>query len=335
VQRVYNLYGPSEDTTYSTWALLPVGTDDPVPIGQPISNTRCYVLDPSGQPVPSGVSGELYLAGAGLARGYLAQPALTAARFLPDPFSAEPGARLYRTGDLVRFLPDGRLSFLGRIDSQIKLRGYRIELGEIEATLRLHPLVHEAAVLLAQTTTGDPRLVAYVVPPTPSLSQDTLTSFLAEHLPDYMLPSMIIWMDHLPLSPNGKLDRLALPTPDWSSMAHPSQQSAPPTPLEEALLNIWQEVLGLPQLGIHENFFRLGGHSLLATRVVSQLEELFHIQMPLRTFFEAPTIAEQAAIMLQNPDERWRIERTAQLLIEIAQLSEDEVQTLMNEQGRM
>jgi hypothetical protein len=196
----------------------------------------------------------------------------------------------------------------------------------------LHPQVREAAVSLIPTTTGDPRLVAYVVARTPSLSQDTLTSFLAHHLPDYMIPRQVVWMDHLPLSPNGKLDRHALPTPDWSGIALSTQEDAPRTPLEEVLLGIWQEVLGLPQPGIHDNFFRLGGHSLLATRVVSQLDELFHVQLPLRTIFEAPTIAEQATIMLQNPDERGRIERTAQLLVEIAQLSEDEVEALLNEQ---
>jgi acyl-coenzyme A synthetase/AMP-(fatty) acid ligase len=207
VQRVYNLYGPSEDTTYSTWALLPAASNGPVPIGEPINNTQCYVLDASGQPVPIGVNGELYLGGAGLARGYLGQPALTAERFVPHPFSSQPGARLYRTGDLVRILPDGQLTFVGRVDSQIKLRGYRIELEEIEATLRQHPLVHEAAVTIQQATTGDRRLVAYVVTHDSSLTQQALLAFLSQQLPDYMLPGLVVWLNSFPLSPNGKLDR--------------------------------------------------------------------------------------------------------------------------------
>ena len=232
VQQVYNLYGPSEDTTYSTWALLSATTGDPVPIGQPISNTQSYVLDPSGQPVPMGVTGELFLSGAGLARGYLHQPALTAERFVPHPWSEVPGARLYRTGDLVRALPDGRLSFVGRLDNQIKLRGYRIELGEIEATLRQHPDVREAAVSLQQLSPGDQRLVAYVVSLQPSLSQEDLRGFLAQRLPEYMLPSLVVSLSHLPLSPNGKLDRLALPPPDWSSLAPAADSASPRSPLE-------------------------------------------------------------------------------------------------------
>ena len=192
IAQVYNLYGPSEDTTYSTCALLAPTATDPLPIGHPIANSQAYVLDPQGQPVPIGVVGELYLGGAGLARGYLGQPALTAERFLPDPFSGAPGARLYRTGDLVRCLPDGTLVFLGRADSQVKLRGYRIELGEIEAVLRQHASVRAAVVALREDTAGDRRLVAYVVPQAQPVPQAELRAFLAHKLPDYMLPAAFV-----------------------------------------------------------------------------------------------------------------------------------------------
>ena len=302
-----NNYGPTEYTVVATSGLVFATSDERLPsIGRPISNTQSYVLDPSGQPVPMGVTGELFLSGAGLARGYLHQPALTAERFVPHPWSEVPGARLYRTGDLVRALPDGRLSFVGRLDNQIKLRGYRIELGEIEATLRQHPDVREAAVSLQQLSPGDQRLVAYVVSLQPSLSQEDLRGFLAQRLPEYMLPSLVVSLSHLPLSPNGKLNRLALPPPDWSSLAPAADSASPRSPLEEVLVEIWQEVLGLPQVGIHDNFFQLGGHSLLATRVIAFIYDALQIELPLRRIFEAPTIAEQAEVILQNPDERQR-----------------------------
>ncbi|HEX7735419.1 MAG TPA: amino acid adenylation domain-containing protein, partial [Ktedonobacteraceae bacterium] len=296
VQQVYNLYGPSEDTTYSTWALLSAACEEPVPIGQPISNTQCYVLDPAGQPVPPGASGELYLGGAGLARGYLGQPALTAERFVPHPWSSQPGARLYRTGDLVRALLDGRLTFVGRLDTQVKLRGYRIELGEIEAILRQHPLVRQAAVILHTPPSSEPHLVAYVVATHPALSQQTLRAFLSERLPDYMLPTLVVWLDQLPLTPNGKLDRQALPAPDWTSLASGDNES-PRTQMEEVLVGIWQEVLGLPGVGIHDNFFLLGGHSLLATRVVSRIRSILQVELPLDTLFTNPTVAEIARLL--------------------------------------
>ena len=290
-----NNYGPTENTVVATSGTVSTSSDALLPsIGRPISNTQCYVLDPHGQPVPIGVSGELYLGGAGLARGYLGQPGLTAERFVPHPWSSEPGARLYRTGDLVRHLPDGSLTFVGRVDSQVKLRGYRIELGEIEATLRLHPQVREAAVTVQHAPGGDQRLVAYLVAEQPSPAQEELRAFLARHLPDYMLPSLVVQLSHLPLSPNGKLDRQALPAPDWSSLALSAGSTPARSPLEEVLVAIWQEVLGLPQVGIHDNFFLLGGHSLLATQVASRLHEVFHAEVPLRTFFEAPTISDLA-----------------------------------------
>ena len=329
-----NNYGPTENTVVATSGAVSTSSDALLPsIGRPISNTQCYVLDPHGQPVPIGVSGELYLGGAGLARGYLGQPGLTAERFVPHPWSSEPGARLYRTGDLVRHLPDGSLTFVGRVDSQVKLRGYRIELGEIEATLRLHPQVREAAVTVQHAPGGDQRLVAYLVAEQPSPAQEELRAFLARHLPDYMLPSLVVQLSHLPLSPNGKLDRQALPAPDWSSLALSAGSTPARSPLEEVLVAIWQEVLGLPQVGIHDNFFLLGGHSLLATQVAAFVYEVLHTEVPLRTFFEAPTVAEQVAVISQNPDERKRIERTAQLLLQITHLSENEVQTLLNEKS--
>ena len=287
VQQVYNLYGPTEDTTYSTWAVLPSTCSEPVPIGCPIANTQTYVLDGAGQLVPQGVVGELYLAGAGLARGYLGQASLTAERFVPHAWSQQPGQRLYRTGDLVRWRGDGQLEFVGRADRQVKLRGYRIELGEIEAVLRQMSAVREAAVELREQ-----RLVAYVVWQDEPLTLEQVREVLSGSLPDYMLPAAVMRMESLPLSPNGKLDRQALPTPDWTRLVRAAEEEAQPrTAAEEVLAGIWAQVLGRQRVGIHDNFFLLGGHSLLATQVVARLREVFRKKVSLRTFFETPTIA--------------------------------------------
>ena len=299
VQQVYNLYGPSEDTTYSTWSLLPPQIAEPVPIGRPIANSQAYVLDAAGQPVPIGMVGELYLGGTGLARGYLRQPDLTSDRFLPDPFSSQPGQRLYRTGDLVRYLPDGALAFIGRRDGQIKLRGYRIELGEIEAVLREHPGVREAVVLLREVAPRDKRLLAYIVPQAKSLLENEVRTYLERRLPYYMLPSALILLEHFPLSPNGKMDRDALPLP----AALPAQEQigyvAPRTPLEEVLADIWAEVLG-QQVGVDDNFFALGGHSLLATQVIARVRNILKVELPLYYLFEAPSVAELSRIITRE-----------------------------------
>ena len=287
VQQVYNLYGPTEDTTYSTWALLPPEPGESAPIGRPISNTRVYLLDDALAPVPIGTPGELYLGGEGLARGYLHQPALTAERFLPDPFSPLPGGRLYRTGDLAAYQPDGSLYFLGRLDTQVKLRGYRIELGEIEALLRQHPDVREAAVLLREDEPGHKRLVGYLVPhatsPEPTTSQ--LRAYLGQKLPEYMLPQTYVLLERLPLSLNGKLDRDALPPPTEDQRQAASEERGTRTALEELVAGIWEQVLGVETVSVQDNFFEIGGHSLLATQVIARVARTLQIQLPLRSLF--------------------------------------------------
>ena len=294
VRRVFDLYGPSEDTTYSTFAPVRRGGERPPTIGRPIAGTRAYLLAPGLQPVPLGVPGALYLAGDGLARGYLGRPEATAERFLPDPFALRPGERLYATGDLARFRPDGELDFLGRIDQQVKVRGFRIEPGEIEAALGRHPEVAEAAVLALADVGGEgKRLVGFVAPPA---GQDApppaaLRAFLQDRLPHYMVPSLFVILPALPLTPNGKLDRKTLARLGGIGEERPHETFAPPrTPVEEAVAAIWAAVFGLPRVGVHDNFFDLGGHSLVAAQVASRVRTALGIEIPLRRLFEAPTV---------------------------------------------
>ncbi|MGE6764047.1 non-ribosomal peptide synthase/polyketide synthase, partial [Corallococcus interemptor] len=285
VQKLYNLYGPSEDTTYSTASL--VGRDEVPLIGRPLPATRAYVLDASLQPVPVGVAGELYLAGEGQARGYLLRPELTAERFVPEPFGP-PGGRMYRTGDRVRYRTDGRLEYLGRIDFQVKVRGFRIELGEIEAALRRAPGLKDA-VVVAKGEAADKRLVAYVTPKAEaSLEVEALKAHLRQGLPEYMVPSAFVVLDALPLNSNGKVDRKALPEPEAQQSGN--SYEAPRTETEAKLASIWAEVLRLPQVGVKDSFFELGGHSLLATQVVSRVRAEFNVELPLRALFESPTV---------------------------------------------
>ncbi|HST57241.1 MAG TPA: amino acid adenylation domain-containing protein, partial [Longimicrobium sp.] len=291
--RLYHEYGPTETTVTATARTCGAEGEAPgASIGGPISNTRVYLLDARGEPVPAGVAGELYVGGAGVARGYLRRPALTAERFVPDPFSPAPGARLYRTGDQGRWLADGTIEFLGRADTQVKVRGYRVELGEIEARLRAREGVSEAVVVAHQDGAGNRRLVAYVV-------GDAEAAVLREHLrrelPDYMVPAVFVPLERLPLTQSGKLDRKALPAPELASAEE--RYVAPRTPAEEVLAEIWAETLRLERVGAEDNFFELGGHSLLATRVVSQVREAFGVELPLRALFEGPTVAELAGRM--------------------------------------
>jgi amino acid adenylation domain-containing protein len=295
-QQLLNVYGPTENATISTWYRVEevergAGT---VPIGKAIANSQTYILDRHLQPVPVGVAGELYVGGAGLAQGYLNRPALTAEKFIANPFAGGEfdSERLYRTGDLARYLPDGNIEFLGRIDSQVKIRGFRIELGEIEAVLSQHPNVKQAAVIVRENAAGDKELVAYVVlrqEQTPTISD--LRSVLKKQLPDYMVPSAFVRLESLPLTPNGKVDRRALPAPDISAREREDNFVPPTPPTEAKLAAIWAEVLGLQQASINDNFFALGGHSLLATSVISRIRDAFSIELPLRHLFEAPTIA--------------------------------------------
>lgn len=290
--RVYNLYGPSENTVYTTFCQ--VDGRSKVTIGRPVTNTKIYLLDEHMKPVPIGSPGQIYVAGAGLARGYWQQPGLTAQSFLPNPFGPA-GARMYRSGDLGRYLPDGSIEFLGRIDYQVKIRGYRIELGEIESALLRCDGVSAAVVVAPDEPSGDRRLMAYVVAEKPS--QNRLREALKETLPDYMLPAAYIFLDALPLMPNGKIDRKALPAP--GSKRDTGTPYAPPrTPTEGLLAEIWSDVLKVPRVGIHDNFFDLGGHSLLATQVIARIRKSLHAEVRLSELFVAPSVAELARIVL-------------------------------------
>ena len=296
VQSVFNLYGPSEDTTYSTFARVVPGAEEAPPIGRPIAGTQAYVLDCCGNPVPAGVPGELYLAGQGLARGYWKRTELTAEKFVPCPFGAEPDARMYRTGDKVRWLPDGKLEYLGRLDHQVKLRGFRIELGEIEAVLVALPALRECAVMVREDTPGDPRLVAYLVPAAEERPDSAaLRAFLKTRLPDYMIPAAFVFLDALPLTPNGKRNRQELPPPERIHAAPENGYAAPRNPLEETLCGIWADVLKLERVGIHDSFFECGGHSLLAMQAISRVQAALGLRASLRLLFESPTPASFAA----------------------------------------
>ncbi|HEX2189683.1 MAG TPA: amino acid adenylation domain-containing protein, partial [Longimicrobiaceae bacterium] len=289
VEKVGNLYGPTEDTTYSTYSLVPRGGER-VLVGRPVAGTRALVLDAELRPVPAGVVGELYLAGDGLSRGYAGRPELTAERYLPDPFGA-PGSRMYRVMDRVRWLATGELEYFGRTDFQVKVRGFRIELGEIETALHARPGVRSAVAVVREDAPGDRRLVAYVVAeegvPGPGAAE--LRSLLRERLPEYMVPSAVVMLDALPLTGSGKVDRRALPAPEGA--AGDGEFAAPRTAAEELLARIFAEVLGVERVGVDDGFFELGGHSLLATRVVSRLREVFGVEVPLRELFEFSTVA--------------------------------------------
>ncbi len=302
--RLINGYGPTENTTFTCCYPMPdpkqVGHS--VSIGRPIANTQVYVLDVRGNPAPVGVPGELYIGGDGLARGYLNQPELTREKFVPNPFSDEPGARLYRTGDLVRYRSDGTIEFLGRLDHQVKIRGFRVELGEIEAVLSQHPTVRETVVIIREEVMGEKRLVAYVVPsqePAPSTS--ALRGFVQQKLPDYMIPSRFVFLDSLPLTPNGKIDRRTLPVPSEARDDCGSSYVAPHETVELQLVDIWEQLLGIHPIGTRDNFFDLGGHSLLAVRLVAEIEKAFGKNIPLAALFQAPTI-EQLASTVHSPE---------------------------------
>ncbi|MFP2960560.1 amino acid adenylation domain-containing protein [Myxococcus sp. 1LA] len=296
-ETLLNGYGPTENTTFSTWFKAGPGPVTSVPIGHPVSNGTAYVLDMQLQPVPNGVTGELFVGGDGLALGYWERPGLTAERFIPHPFSTTPGERLYRTGDLVRRRADGALEYLGRRDNQVKLRGFRIELGEIEAALRRHPAVRAVAVLVREDVPGDKRLVAYVATEAaPMLLRD----HLRETLPSYMVPGAFVVLDALPLTPNGKLDRRALPAPTSQGWFEDSAFTSPRTPREEQVAAIWSAVLGHEAISVMANFFELGGHSLLATQVVSRVQEALGVTVPVRVLFEMPTVESFARAVEQR-----------------------------------
>ncbi|MBN3962217.1 amino acid adenylation domain-containing protein [Nostoc sp. NMS8] len=296
-KHLIHVYGPTENTTFSSYYYVEnLAPNRFLPIGRPITNTEIYILDTCLQPVPVGITGELYIGGEGLAREYLNRPELTTKHFIPHPFSNNPKTRLYKTGDLARYLPDGNIEFLGRIDNQVKIRGFRIELSEIEAVLNQHPAVRETVVIVGEDVPDDKYLVAYVVLNQEQIAMQEVQSFasllrqfLKEKLPEYMVPSAYMVLESLPITPNGKVDRRALPMPDTISFNN-QDYVAPRSQVEELLAQIWAKVLGKEQVGIHDNFFELGGHSLLATVLTSRIRDTFQIDLPVRNLFEAPTV---------------------------------------------
>ncbi|KPX62768.1 Amino acid adenylation, partial [Pseudomonas syringae pv. lapsa] len=295
VQRLCNLYGPSETTTYSSWVAMDREDGFAAHIGKPVGNTQFYLLDEQQQPVPLGVAGEIYIGGAGVARGYLNRDDLTAERFLKDPFSQNPATRMYRTGDLGRYLADGNIQYLGRNDDQVKIRGFRIELGEIDARLAKHPAIHEAVVAAREDVPDDKRLVAYYTLSAgqASVDIDSLRGWLQEQLPAYMIPVAYVLLDALPLTPNGKLDRKALPAPEAGALISRGYE-APQGETETQIAAIWQDLLGVAQVGRHDNFFELGGHSLLAVSLIGRMRQS-GLSSDVRVLFGQPTLAALAA----------------------------------------
>jgi thioesterase domain-containing protein/acyl carrier protein len=294
------MYGPTEATIWSSVYKVDRELTQVAAIGRPIGNTTMYVLDAHHQPVPIGVSGDLYIGGDGLARGYRNRPELTSERFLTDPF--RPGERIYRTGDLALFLPDGNIQFQGRADFQVKLRGFRIELGEIEAVLAKHPAVERAVVAVREDRPGDKRLIGYVVTKSgqdPSSAE--LRGHLEQSLPDYMIPGFFMKIESLPLTPNGKINRLGLPVPEWPR-GDAEGQPAPSNPFELIMLRIWERVLGVPNLSVDDDFFDLGGHSLLAVRLMAEIEKVVGRKIPLASLFRGSTVASLAKLIQENAE---------------------------------
>jgi amino acid adenylation domain-containing protein len=327
--RLVNGYGPTENTTFS--CCHRVRADDAerasIPIGRPIAGSTAYVLDARLRPVPMDVPGELYVGGDGLARGYLHAPALTAARYVPHPFSATPGARLYHTGDRARWRPDGTLEFLGRIDQQVKIRGYRIEPGEIEAVLQRHPCVADAVVQVREDAPGERRLVAYVVPAPAEAGDEAgvaarVRAGAQEQLPAYLVPAAVVVLPALPLTPNGKVDRRALPAP--APQRAEDAAAGPRTEVERVLAAVWTEVLCVERVSLNDNFFDLGGHSLMATQVVTRVREALGVELPLARVFAAPTLAELARVV-----EEAQLEAMAALMADLDELSDEQVLALL------
>lgn len=333
----FNLYGPTENTVWATGARCRPGGGKPL-IGKPIANVAIHVLDRRQQPAPVGVTGEIYIGGAGVARGYLNDFELTAKKFVPDPWSSEPGQRLYRTGDLARWRGTGELEYLGRCDQQVKVRGFRIELGEVEAALARHQSVREAVVI----ADGNDRLAAYLVLAHAETTTEELRAWLREQLPEFMVPAVYIRVDEIPLTPNGKIDHRALPPPNRDEM-ETSAYVRPRTESEQALVHIWTDLLKVDKIGIDDNFFALGGHSLLVARLVTRIREACLVQLPLRSVFEAPTIAllarkldhfKETAIedLTAIPKLQRGTADVNQLLEQLARFSEEEVRAMLAEQ---
>jgi acyl-CoA synthetase (AMP-forming)/AMP-acid ligase II/acyl carrier protein len=313
-----NHYGPTESTVVATCA--PVANEGqgrkPPPIGKPIANTQIYILDSHSQPVPIGSPGELYIGGDGLARGYLNDLEMTAEKFIANPFSPQLSARLYKTGDLVRYSPTGSIEFLGRNDDQVKIRGFRIELGEVESVLAAHEAVRAAVVMAREDELGEKRLVAYATTHSLAITESDLREHLNKQLPDYMVPEAFVILDHFPLTPNGKVDRGALPAPGSDVTFRQEAGAARATEVGKTVAGILASLLKVDRVDPQANFFALGGHSLLGTQLISRIRAAFGIDLPLRSVFEAPTLAELSA----------NIEEI--LAAEVEAMSEDEAQNL-------
>jgi acyl-coenzyme A synthetase/AMP-(fatty) acid ligase/acyl carrier protein len=323
---LHNLYGPTEASIDVTFHQCRRGdARRMVPIGRPIANTQIYILDARGEPVPIGVTGELYIGGAGVGRGYLNRPALTAERFTANPFGA---GRMYRTGDLARWLPDGEIEYLGRTDHQVKLRGFRIELGEIETVLRQHASVRDAVVVAREDAPGDQRLAAYLVlHEGQALDADALRGHAGDKLPGHMIPSSFTVLPAFPLTPSGKIDRRSLPAPD---RARPERgYVAPRSPVEEALADIWKVVLGVDRVGAHDDFFALGGHSLLATEIAARVRVAFSVELPLKHIFAAPTLEALAKTIVSLKAEQVTGHELDDMLAKLEGLSEEEAAALL------
>ncbi|PSF28880.1 non-ribosomal peptide synthetase, partial [Aphanothece hegewaldii CCALA 016] len=337
--RVINSYGVTEATIDSSYFESTHLTNQPnkiTPIGQPFPNTQLYILDPYLQPVPVGVTGELHIGGRQLARGYLNRSELTTEKFIPHPFSDKPFAKLYKTGDLARYLSDGNIEYVGRIDNQIKLRGFRIELGEIEAVLTQHSAIDEALVIVSQAIPEQQKLIAYIVTKNSDIETSQIKTYLQDKLPEYLIPAVYVILDAFPLTPNGKIDlaeirfaaRNALPKTD---LLNNDLSIAPRNSTEQLIADIWTDILKLEKVGIYDNFFELGGHSLLATQIMSRVREEFKIEIPLRTLFETPTIIGLAEFIINQQLEQVDDELLESLLTEINDLSDEEIQKLLDE----
>jgi acyl-coenzyme A synthetase/AMP-(fatty) acid ligase len=338
---LWNVYGPTETTIWSTVSQVHADATE-ITIGRPIGNTQIFILDDDLQPAPVGVAGNLYIGGDGLARGYLNRPDLTAERFVPHPCGTSAGQRLYATGDLARYRSDGQIEFLGRRDQQVKIRGFRIELQEIETVLAQHPLEAKAVVVAREDSPGNARLVAYLVCHEPSAASAVaesatsdsslateLRSFLRKQLPEYMLPTAFVQLDALPLTANGKVDRKALAAPS----AEPATREAlvaPRSAAEAVVAQIWARILGVSEVGIHDNFFEIGGHSLLAMRSIVHLRTIFQVEPVLRNLFDAPTVLGVVAELERLWGDAEIVEEIARTFQEIEQLSDEEAQALLH-----
>ncbi len=324
-RRMINAYGPTEATVCATAGAM--DCRGRVTIGRPIDNVRVYIVDADLKPVATGVPGELLIGGVGVARGYLRRPELNAERFIADPFVARESARVYRTGDRARFLDDGRIEYLGRMDRQVKIRGFRIEPGEIEAALLQHEAVREAVVIDREDTPGHRRLVAYLTSRDgEEIRTREIRKALAAKVPKYMLPSAFVTLDAIPLTPHGKVDRLALPAPGATRLEFERSTVPPRSSLEQVMANIWQHVLGVEKVGVHDNFFDAGGHSLLAMQVASRVREELGVELPIAAVFGCPTVAGLCERMMQDGANRTVLESTADLVLATAGMTDEELE---------